>query len=303
MTDLNSLIIFAKVVEANSFSEAARRLNMPISTVSRRVADLEDQLGVRLLERSTRNLRVTEVGADVLEHAQRSVEVSDAVDGIVSNQLSSVTGSLRLSAPPSVSDSLLAPLVCAFQSSYPDVRVQIFVTDRFVDHISEGVDLVFRIGELKDSTLVARKILTYRQQLLASPDYLAQSGFPETPQDLLAHRLLAFSNWRVDKRWDFTHVEDRRSETLTFVPHLSMNDFTGIASAMLSGAGIGHLPPIVQPELLRDGRLVEVMPKWRFRALDLSMVRLGNRHISRPVRLFEEFAMQMALVLFPTIPS
>jgi len=100
MTDLNSLLVFAKVVEAGSFSEAARRLKMPISTVSRRIAELEDQLGVRLLERSTRNLRLTELGAEVLEHAIRSVEVSDAVQSIVSNRLSEVSGTLRLSAPP-----------------------------------------------------------------------------------------------------------------------------------------------------------------------------------------------------------
>src|ERR1700712_5125218 len=128
MTDLNSLMVFAKVVEANSFSEAVRRLIMPVSTVSRRIADLEDQLGVRLLERSTRNLRLTDVGAEVLEHAQRSVEINDAVCSIVSNQLSSVSGVLRLSAPPSISDSLLVPLIGAFQASYPNVRVQIFVT-------------------------------------------------------------------------------------------------------------------------------------------------------------------------------
>src|SRR6516165_8544107 len=120
-TDLNSLVIFAKVVEANSFSEAARRLNVPISTISRRVAELEGQLGVRLLERSTRSLRLTEVGSEVLEHAQRSAELSEAVDNIVSNRLSNVSGTLRLSAPPSISDSLVVPLVSPFQASYPNV--------------------------------------------------------------------------------------------------------------------------------------------------------------------------------------
>src|SRR5438270_7616228 len=111
MNDLNALMVFAKVIEASSFSEAARRLNMPISTVSRRIAELEDQLGVRLVERSTRNLRLTELGAEVLEHAIRTAEIGEAVENIVSNQLSTVSGTLRLSVPPTVSDTLLTPLV------------------------------------------------------------------------------------------------------------------------------------------------------------------------------------------------
>ena len=150
MADLNSLALFAKVVAAGSFSEAARRLKMPISTVSRRIAELEDALGMRLLERSTRNLRLTELGAEILEHAARSAELNDAVESVVSNRLSDVSGTLRLSAMPSVSDTLLTPLVAAFQASYPNVRVQIFVTERHVDLIAEGVDMAFRLGSLKD---------------------------------------------------------------------------------------------------------------------------------------------------------
>ena len=255
MADLNSFIVFAKVVEAGSFSEAARRLNMPVSTVSRRIAELEDQLGVRLLERSTRSLRLTDIGSEVLGHAQRGAEISDAIDGVVSDQLSNVSGVLRLSAPPSISDTLLAPLVGAFQAAYPDVRIQILVTDRWVDHIAEGVDLVFRLGALKDSSLTVRRLLTYRHQLVASPAYLEHHAAPETPRDLLGHRLLAFSHWKPDNSWSFTHVNGKDRETLTFLPHLAMNDFAGLAAALLAGDGIGDLPPVVQPELLRDGRL------------------------------------------------
>jgi DNA-binding transcriptional LysR family regulator len=155
-----------------------RRLKVPISTVSRRIAELEDQLGVRLLERSTRNLRLTELGAEVLEHTIRTAEIGEAVENIVSNRLSTVTGTLRLSAPPTISDTLLAPLVTGFQASYPDVRVQIFVTDRHIDHIAEGIDLAFRLGRLRDSSLVARKILTYRRQLVANPAYLKSRKTP-----------------------------------------------------------------------------------------------------------------------------
>jgi DNA-binding transcriptional LysR family regulator len=303
MTDLNSLMIFAKVVEANSFSEAARRLNVPISTISRRVAELEGHLGVRLLERSTRSLRLTEIGSEVLEHAQRSAELSETVDNIVSNSLSNVSGTLRLSAPPSISDSLLVPLVSPFQASYPNVRVQILLTERVVDHIVDGVDLVFRIGALKDSTLVARRLLTYRHQLVASPAYIEKCKPPRTPRDLLGHRLLTFSHWKPESSWSFTHVNGKDKETLTFQPYLSMNDFAGLAHALLAGAGIGDLPPLVQPELLRDGRLVEIMPKWRFRSFTLSVVHLGNRHIPRTVRLFQEFAIQMTPRLFPKLPT
>jgi DNA-binding transcriptional LysR family regulator len=303
MTDLNALIIFAKVVEAQSFSEAARRLGMPVSTVSRRVAELEDQLGVRLLDRSTRSLRLTDLGAEVLEHAMRSVEINEAVESIVSDQQSSVAGILRLSAPPNISDTLLTPLVTAFQASYPNVRVQILIAERFVDHIADGVDIVFRLGALKDSSLVARKILTYRHRLVASPDYLKDRKAPERPRDLLSHRLLAFSYWRPESSWTFVHVNGKDRETLTFQPYLSMNDFAGLTPALLAGGGIGDLPPVVQPQLVRDGRLVEVMPDWRFRTLDLSLVHLGNRHMPKAMRAFKDFAVRIAPTLFSDLPT
>jgi DNA-binding transcriptional LysR family regulator len=303
MTDLNALVVFAKVVEAKSFSEAARRLGMPVSTVSRRIAELEDQLGVRLLDRSTRNLRLTDLGSEVLEHAQRSAEASDAVANIVSNQKSNVSGTLRLSAPPNISDTLITPLVTAFQASYPNVRVQILIAERFVDHISDGVDIAFRLGTLKDSSLVARRILTYRHQLVASPEYLKTRKMPEKPKDLLDHRLISFSYWRPESRWTFVHANGKGEETLTFQPYLSMNDFTGLTPALLTGGGIGDLPPIVQPELMRGGRLIEVMTQWRFRSQDLSLVHLGNRNMPRPVWLFKEFAARMAPTLFTDLPA
>jgi len=305
VTGLNSLIIFAEVAEANSFSEAARRLKMPTSTVSRRVADLETQLGVRLIDRSTRRLRLTDVGLELLEHARRTAELSEAIDSIASNHLSKISGTLRLSAPPSISDSLIVPLVGAFQASYPDVRIQIFVSERFVDHIADGIDLAFRVGgALEDSSLVARKILTYRHQLVASPAYLKKSKPPQTPQDLLGHRLFSFlRRGKPGNTWRFSHVNGKDKETINFQPFVSMNDYSGLASALLAGAGIGDLPPIVQPQFLRDGRLVEVMSNWRLRTVNLWLVLLGNRFTPRSVRVFKEFAAQMAPKIFPELPT
>jgi DNA-binding transcriptional LysR family regulator len=303
MTDFNSLMIFAAVVKAKSFSEAARRLKMPLASVSRRVADLEAELGVRLLERSTRSLRLTEVGAEVLEYAERSLEISEAVDSIVSNHKATVSGVLRLSAPPNVSDSLLTPLVSAFRASYPNVRVQALITERYVDHIADGVDLAFRVGVLKDASLVARRILTYRHRLVASPEYLKRVEPPKRPSDLLSHTMVAFSYWKPETSFTFVHANGRDKETITFIPHLSMNDFAGLTPALLAGEGIGELPPIVQPELVRAGRLVEVMPDWRLPTFDLSLVHLSNRLVPRAVRLFKEFAVEMAPKIFPDLPT
>jgi DNA-binding transcriptional LysR family regulator len=303
MSDLNGLMIFAAVVEAKSFSEAARRLKMPLASVSRRVADLEEQLGVRLLERSTRSLRLTDVGAEILEFAQRSMEIGEAVDSIVSNHQTSVSGLLRLSAPPNISDSLLTPLLAGFRASYPGVRVRALITERHIDHIADGVDIAFRVGALKDTSLVARRILRYRDRLVASPEYLKRVAPPQNPGDLLSHQMITFEYWKAETSLSFVHVNGRDRETVTFVPYLSMNDFTGLTPALMAGEGIGFLPPVVQPELIREGRLVEVMPHWHLPTLDMSLVHLGNRLVARHVRVFKEFAVQMAPAIFPDLPT
>jgi DNA-binding transcriptional LysR family regulator len=182
------------------------------------------------------------------------------------------------------------------------VRVQVLVTERHIDHIADGVDLAFRLGPLKDTSLVARRILTYRHQLVASPEYLSRVAPPENPRDLLAHPMITFSYWKPDTSFTFVHVSSKAKETVTFAPYLSMNDFAGLTPALLAGEGIGDLPPVVQPELMRQGRLVEVMPHWRFPTYDLSLVHLSNRLVSRPLRLFKEFVAQMAPTIFPHLP-
>ena len=304
MPDLNALMIFAQVAASSSFSKAARLLKMPTSTVSRRIADLEHELGVRLLERSTRSLRLTDLGSEVLEHARRSSEINDAIANIASNHLSHVSGALRISAPPSISDSLLAPVVVAFQAVYPDVRVQVFITERIVDQIAEGIDLAFRVDEmLHDSSLVAIRLLTYRHLLVASPEYLKNHKRPKKPEELLSHRLLAFSFWKPQNTWKFNHVNRKDKSSITFKPFLSINEYSGLATALLAGTGIGDFPPIVQPNLLRLRQLVEVMPKWHFPIFHLSLVHLGNRYTPRPVRVFKEFAAEKVRSMFPRLPA
>jgi DNA-binding transcriptional LysR family regulator len=159
------------------------------------------------------------------------------------------------------------------------------------------------VGELEDSSLVARRILSYRHQLVASPDYFQKHKPPKTPHDLLQHRLLAFSFWRPENTWKFIHANGQDKESITFKPHLAINEYDGLATALLAGTGIGDLPPIVQPELLRSGRLVEVMPRWHFRIFNLSLCHLANRYLPRPVRAFKDFAAKMAPSLFSSLPT
>jgi DNA-binding transcriptional LysR family regulator len=301
MADLNALLIFANVADVLSFSEAARRLGMPVSTVSRKVAELETQLGIRLIERSTRKLRLTDIGLEILEHATKSVDIYEAINRVVSNQSAEVYGTVRLSAPPNIATNIIAPLATAFQDEYPKVNIHTLMTNRFIDHIADGIDLTIRIGRLEDSTLIARKILHYRHRLVASPAYLNVTSAPSKPADLLDHRLCAFSVVAAKSTWVFSGKGE--AQTVVFTPSLAMNDYAGLASALEAGSGIGELPPIIAPELLRDGRLVEVMPDWRFNTVDVSLVHLGNRHMSRPVRLFKAFCIERAPELFNDLPE
>lgn len=301
MIDLNSLPVFARVAESLSFSEAARQLRMPVSTVSRKIADLEGCLGVQLIERTTRQLRLTEIGIEVLDEARRSAELGEAVNSIVSNRLIEVRGRITLSTPPSIADSLLAPILASFQEIYPEVLIRVFVTDRMVDHLAEGIDLALRVGELGDSTLITKPLLTYRHQLLASPEYIEEHGSPLHPGELADHRMVTFGSLATKRRW--TLDSGSESKVTILEPKIVMNDYAGIARMLVNGVGLGDLPPIVCPHLVAEGRLIEVMPDWRFRPQNLSLVRPGQRYVSKPLRLFMDFASSEARRLFQSLPA
>jgi len=297
--NLNALLVFAKVAEANSFSEGARRLRIPVSTASRQVAELEAQLGVRLLERSTRSLRLTGIGAEVLAEARATVDMRENILGLISSQLVSISGLLRISAPPSIANSLITPVVWAFQASYPDVRVHMTVSDRAVNLAASDVDLLVRIGPMKDSSQISRRILTFRDRLLASPAYLKTCKAPETPKELLGHRLLAFASSGPETEWSFVNKSHENGITLPIEPYLSVNDPTSLAAALLAGMGIGNLPSMAVGELVQTGQLIELMPQWRFNTLDVSVVHASSRHVRRPVQEFIRFAAKLAPALFP----
>jgi DNA-binding transcriptional LysR family regulator len=181
--------------------------------------------------------------------------------------------------------------------------VHISITERIVTHIAEDVDIAFMVGTFTDPSLVARTLLTYRHQVVASPTYLAKCDPPKEPQDLLGHRILAFSFWEPNYSWSFLHANQLDRETLAFHPCMAMNDYAALIVALLAGAGIGELPPIVQPGLISKGLLVEVMPQWHLPLFDLTIAHTRSRHMPRQVRVFKEFASQMVPSIFPTLPT
>ncbi len=303
MADLNALLIFAGVAEVGSFSAASRRLGMPVSTVSRQVAALEDQLGMRLIERSTRSFRLTEAGARIFEQARRGLELSEAVDRLAAEQAASVAGLLRLSAPPAVAGVLLAPVVTAFAAAHPEVRLQVSVGNRPVDDPADRADLTFRLGALEDSALIALRVLRYRNLLVASPGYLARCKPPMRPGDLSRHRLLTLLDRTPGQRWAFVQARGPGRDMLDVRPHLATDDVAGLVGTVLAEGGVCALPPTVRPDLLQDGQLIEVMPDWKLEAVDLFLVHLGRRHVPRPVQLFKQMAARIIPDLFPDLPS
>jgi DNA-binding transcriptional LysR family regulator len=290
MIDKNAMALFVKVVENNSFSKAAQREGVPTSTVSRKIMDLEKALDARLLERSTRKLRLTEIGQDYYERCRRGVEEFEAANLLITDQQREVSGRLRISVPPSLSEIIIIPLIEAFQKDYPKVIVQCLVTDRHVDHFSDGVDLSLRVGELGDSSLVARRLLRYRSVLVASPDYLKKAGTPKHPTELPLHGLVAFSRWDTSIRWELKKGED--TEKVEVHPKIAINDYAGIQRAVTDGLGISEIPSLVCGAALKGGRLVEVMPEWQFAPTTISAIYPSNRNLSRVVRLFRDFSVE-----------
>ncbi len=297
MIDQNAMALYVKVVENKSFSRAARREGVPVSTINRKISQLEKALGVRLLERSTRQLRMTEIGQDYYQRCRRGLEEFETANLMVKDQQAEVSGRLRLSVPPSLSDVVFIPLIEAFQVLYPNAIVNCLVTDRHVNHIEDGIDISLRVGDLKDSSLVARPLLRYRSVLVASPGYLKRAGAPSHPNELPLHALVAFSRWEAAVTW----VLENNGEAykVNVQPRIAMNDFTGVQSAAVNGLGISEIPSIVCGQKLQDGSLVEVIPDWQFSPVTLSAVYPSNRNLSRLVRLFKDFCVEHIEALVP----
>jgi len=281
------MALYVRVVEHGSFTKAALREGVPVSTVSRRISDLETALGVRLLERTTRQLRMTPIGRDYFELCRRGLAEFDAADSLVNDRQAEISGRLRISVPPSMSDLIVVPLVEGFQAVHPKVVVHCLVTERFVDHIADGIDLSLRVGELEDSSLVSRNVSLHRPKLVASPRYLERREPPSHPDELAEHVKVAFSRWDRPLQWTLTSA----GETVLIkpVPALVINDYAGVRQALLNGQGVSELPTFIGESALSRGELIEILPAWRFPASKVGVIYPSGRYLSPLVRAFKDF--------------
>lgn len=290
MQDLNDLYYFAMVVEHAGFAAAERALGIPKSRLSRRIAQLEIDMGVRLLQRSTRRFAVTEVGQNVYRHAQAMLSEAQSAREAVDRLSAEPRGLIKVSAPVALAQQQLAELLPDFLVKYPQVRVQMQVSNRRVDLINEGFDVALRVrSQLNDDgSLVMRSFGQIRELLVASPAYLSAHGRPGTPQDLAGHLTLSMSEDESRQRWEL-HGPDDVTVRVDIQPRLMGHDFPLLMESAKRGLGIALLPETVCGEPIHSGQLEPVLPDWSLPQGICHAVFPSRRGLLPSVRVFIDF--------------
>lgn len=286
---LDGIDVFAEVVECQSFSRAARRLGMPTSTVSTRIARLEERLGVTLLTRSTRQVSVTPAGQAYYEHCRLALEAMAQAEAALGERAGEPTGALRLTAPADIAQTKLPPLIHRFLDRYPRVSIDLIVSNRTVDLIAENVDLAVRIGQLRESTLIARKFFEAYVGFWAAPAYLERHGIPHSPAELSRHQIIAMSLTPAALR-ALGLGEDRVRELSS--GRLRVDDMQSCRAFVESGMGLGLLPDFIGQDPLRAPSLVPVLPELRTPWINAHFVYPAQRYVPAAVRAFIDLATQ-----------
>lgn len=296
MQDLTNYALFAKVVEHAGISAAARALNMPKSTLSRRIGDLEDHLGVRLLNRTTRQLNLTDIGREVLVHSQTLLEAAQAAEHVTQQVREQPRGRVRISCPYAISESLLQPLLPDFMALYPEVTIDLMSTNQPVDLIEQHVDIALRVRSfIEDSSLIARSITTSRPSLVAAPELVSRFGEPQHPSDLLGWPTLSLHQSSGRYQWQvFSTIKDKGSEryTLTYQPRLITDDMGMLKAAAMKRQGITVLPNFICQKELASGELVRLLPDWHLPVGILHLVYIQRRGLLPAVRKLVDFLVE-----------
>jgi DNA-binding transcriptional LysR family regulator len=282
--DVNDVLIFARVAQAGSFSRAAQQLKMPVSTVSRRVSQLEEALGVPLLIRTTRSLKITEIGKAYLEHGRAIAVELERAQTLATNLQSIPQGTLRITASTDFGNQLLGPILCDFLESHPRINADVVLTERVIDLIEEGFDIAIRIGELDDSTLMARKLGDLGSALVASPAFLRKHGTPKRLADLARLECILFTGEDESGRWTLSGQGGIESPKTT--SRLKTNNIQLALDLALEGKGIALIPSFLCGAHVDAGRLQQVLKSWTHVAGPVHAVYPGQRFQLPKVRAF-----------------
>ena len=290
MDRLQGMEVFRWVVDLGSFSKAADRLDISRATATAYVADLESRLGVRLLNRTTRRLALTEDGAAYLEHVRRVLADVEETDAILSAGRSVPRGVLRVDIPVSIGRQFVVPALPRFAAQYPELKVIAILEDRRVDLLEEGVDAAMRIGRLADSSMIARQVYDFGWVACASPDYLGLHGAPATPDDLAQHNCLGLYSVISGQvlEWGF----EKDGARVGFAPNarLALSNAEALVETAVAGAGVVMLPDMIATRWIASGALRHILQDWQRRdRFPISIVYPQNRHLSAKVRAFTDF--------------
>lgn len=285
MPSLNAIAMFVQVAQSQSFTEAARVLRAPLSTVSRKVSELESDLNARLIDRTKRQIKLTDAGRTYFELCRKGLETLTYANRVMRDRHSDTSGTITITMPPNLLEFIFLAAIETFQLRYPKARLRVLVTERMLDFADDSVDLSFRVAPPTQSDLVARTIMRYRHRLLATPGYLAVNSQPSDPTGLPDHKRIGFGFSKGRKvTWSFS--KGAKTEDTRFEPDLAINDYAAIKAAILAGHGIGELPEPLCQDALHAGRMVEVIADWRFPEIKLYAVHTGNATLSKLARHF-----------------
>lgn len=287
MDQLGAMRAFVRVVQTGSFSAVGRELETTQATISKKVAALEAKLGAKLLNRSSRDVSLTQAGADYYEQAVVMLAELDEVESRIRSQVATPKGTLHVTAPVAFGRIVIAPIIGEFLEMYPDIKVDMSLGDRHVDLIAEGVDVAIRARRLEDSTLIARHLFENPMLLVASPEYLAQYGEPRKPADLKRHSCIVYSLLRSGNIW---HFEQKGKEVSVPVNgrFQSDNGDTNLEVA-LAGLGIAELPMWMVAEHLQANRLKQVLIDYQADTVPFNAIYPQNRYVPLKVRCFVDF--------------
>ena len=290
MDRLQSMAVFVRVAELGSFSTAAQQLGLSKSAVSKHVTALEERLGVRLINRTTRRLALTEVGAAYRDYCARIVQEIEEAELTAMRHGVEPRGRLKINAPMTFGFLHLGPILPEFLARYPGIEIELSLNDRFVDLLEEGFDVAVRIGQLADSSLIARRFATAYFVCAASPAYVAAAGTPGTPDELARHNCLSYSYRRQPEDWHFLRASER--VTVRVRGNLQANNGDALRTAACRGLGIVYLPDFILGEDLAAGRLVRLLADWRAPEIPIHAVFPPQRHPSAKLRAFVDFLVE-----------